>query len=406
MLAREQLRVGNAGEALRIAGQVASTAQSGDFEAVSLIGQILYKSGRHEELLDFLSGEPEFRNSARGRVLRARLLFREGELEREEQLLRETSQQALDPVARRIVAFELVRCLDTQQKYTEAWFIASQEHQRRTNRYPVHVLDATLRNTAAAASEELKRVRRADQPAALSAVLLGMPRSGTTLLEQMLDRHSGIVGVGEHEFAGEMLDEIADLGGGWPVGALRVPTAALNQMQTRYLQGTRVRFQVPADSWVLDKTVFPMMQPLFVACILPGGSVIRLSRCARDNAVSLFLNNMHPSWSWTSSLQSIHAVLMSERRWVNAILQKLDIPTHCLKYEDLVKHPELEIEKVLRFLGVSFEQGCLHPDLNQRLVFTPSEEQVKKPVKQDRMGRWENYAQFFDDSWKTLDELD
>ncbi|HEY1090823.1 MAG TPA: sulfotransferase, partial [Burkholderiaceae bacterium] len=268
--------------------------------------------------------------------------------------------------------------------------------------YPTEQLVAALRVIAEAPAAELAALPKSSLAARRTACILGLPRSGTTLLEQMLDMHSGICGVGELPLPGQMADAMAREGGGWPGGAMRVKRTTLDAMHQRYQQETRGRRQLPADTWTIDKTVFPMMQPLFIAGVLPGTKVLRITRDARDNAVSLFLNNMDPSWGWTSSPESIRQVIKAEREYMPVILDKLKLDVVSIRFEDLVDAPELNLRRVLTHLGLDWQPACASPHENGRLVFTLSHEQVRRPVNRQGIGRWLNHRDAFGSEWDEL----
>jgi hypothetical protein len=292
--------------------------------------------------------------------------------------------------------------LDRLGRHADAWQAAAQAHRRTTRPFPVAPLVEALRVTALAPAAELAALPKASRPAARTACVLGLPRSGTTLLEQMLDGHSRLRGIGEGPLPGQMADAMARAGGGWPVGASRAQPAVLDDMQHRYLQAARGSCQLPASVWTLDKTVFPMLQPLFIAAVLPGAKVLRITRDARDNAVSLFLNNMDPSWGWTGSLDTIRQVIAAERQYLPVILEKLQLDVVSLHFEDLVDQPEATLRRVLTHLGLDWEDACVRPHENTRLVFTLSHEQVRRPVNRQGIGRWLQHRERFGADWDGL----
>jgi hypothetical protein len=186
------------------------------------------------------------------------------------------------------------------------------------------------------------------------------------------------------------------------VGAARAKPAALDELQRRYLRESRTARAVPAGTWTLDKTVFPMMQPLVIAGVLPGAKVLRITRDARDNAVSLFMNNMDPSWGWTGSLDAIRQVIAAERACMPVILDKLRLDALHIRYEDLVDQPEATLRRALAHLDLDWEEACSRPHENSRLVFTLSHEQVRRPLNRQGIGRWQNHRELFGAAWDGL----
>jgi len=396
-------RRGDIERALALSGEQVALAAAGDFSAHAVLCEVLHRAGRIGELTGFLALADEFLRDPRGQLMRAKAARRSGDTALAEELLTRLLDAGLTPTLHRIAAFELIAVLDKQGRHAECWQVAAATHQRATRPFATAHLVEALRVTAQASAAELARLPKASRAVRRSACVLGLPRSGTTLLEQMLDRHSHVCGVGELHLPGQMADAMAQEGGGWPVGAMRMRRATLDGMQVRYQAETRGSRQLARDTWTLDKTVFPMMQPLFIAGVLPGAKVLRITRAARDNAVSLFLNNLDPSWGWTGGLDSIRAVIAAERQYVPVILDKLGLDVVSIRFEDLVDQPEASLRRVLAHLGLEWEPDCARPEENTRLVFTLSHEQVRRPVNRQGIGRWLPHRDAFGADWDGLD---
>ncbi len=395
-------RRGDVEQALALAGEQVALAAPGDFSAHAVLCEVLNRSGRIAELSDFLDLAEDFEQDPRGKLMRAKARRRSGDPGGAVEMLKASLAQGGTPPQRRIAFFEMVAALESLGRHAESWQAAAGAHQESARKFPTDQLVAALKVTAEASSAELATLPRAKARASRSACILGLPRSGTTLLEQMLDCHSKVRGVGELRLPGQMIDAIAREGGGWPSGAMRVSRHTLNAMQQSYLEETRVSKHVPADVWTLDKTVFPMLQPLFIAAVLPGAKVLRITRDARDNAVSLFLNNFDPSWGWTASLEDIRRVIAAERQYLPIILDKLQLDAIQLRFEDLVDEPEVQLRRALDHLGLAWEPACLSPQDNTRLVFTLSHEQVRRPVNRQGIGRWMQHREHFGVEWDAL----
>ena len=395
-------RSGDVERAITLAGEQVGLAGPGEFSAHAVLCEVLHRAGRIAELNDFLDLAEDFQQDPRGRLLRAKAARRSGDLAGAEALLQGLLDDVTHPGLARIAAFELCAVHERAGQHAQSWEAAALAHQRSTRSFRTDLLVEALRQTARASAAELALLPKASRAVPRTACILGLPRSGTTLLEQMLDNHSRVLGVGELRLPGQMIDTIAREGGGWPVGALNVRRATLDDLQRRYLHETRSTRAVPADTWTLDKTVFPMMQPLFIAGVLPGAKVLRILRDPRDSAVSLFTNNMDPSWGWTASLDSIRQVIAAERQYMPAIIDKLQLDAVTIRFEELVDEPEATLRRVLAHLNLPWEAGCVRPDTNKRLVFTLSHEQVRRPLNRQGIGRWQQHRERFGREWDEL----
>lgn len=395
-------RRGDVESAVRLAGEQVGLAGPGEFSAHAVLCEVLQRAGRIDELQDFLDLAEDFRQDPRARLMQARAARRTGDLARAEALLTELLAGDMQRGLQRVAAFELNAVYDKAGRHAESWQAAALAHERSTRPYRTELLVEALRQTAQASPAELALLPKASRRVGRTACILGLPRSGTTLLEQMLDNHSQVRGVGELGLHGHMIDAIARTGGGWPVGALNARPAALDELQSRYLHETRVLRSLSAETWTVDKTVFPMMQPLCIAGVLPGAKVLRITRDARDNAVSLFMNNLDPSWGWTGALDSIRQVIAAERLYMPAIIDKLKLDALTIRFEELVDEPEATLRRVLAHLGLDWEEACSRPEANTRLVFTLSHEQVRRPVNRQGIGRWLHHRERFGPEWDLL----
>ena len=230
-----------------------------------------------------------------------------------------------------------------------------------------------------------------------------MPRSGTTLLEQMLDRHPGISGIGEYEGVQQMGSGLISAGV-WPrdLGALE-PEAAV-ALQREYIDGARSRARRGAE-WTFDKGLHAWRLLPAIAAVLPGAVCIWIVRDPRDTALSLFLSNFEPSsFGWTRNIESIRAMMALERALVPEALHVLGIGHESIVYENLVADPAGTAARCLARLGLAMDDATLNPESNARAVLTLSHQQVRKPINRGSIGRWRNYEWAFDEGWRTLVE--
>lgn len=395
-------RTGNLELTLDLAQQCVRLSRDRDFSGHTVLGEALARSGRNLELTQFLDSHPAFLQDPRGKLIQARHLRQLGQTEAAVPILLQILNNPGASRFHRPIAFDLCRVYEDLGRYDDAWDQAKSIHQQTTRDYPIDSLVEMFRVMAEASVTELRRLPQASTRAERTACLLGLPRTGTTILEQALDRHSSIRGVGELRLPGEMCDQIALEGGGWPLGATRVSQRTLDRMQKEYLLHVRETLKTPQINWTLDKTLWPMMQPLFLNAVLPGAKVIRTLRDPRDTAVSIFLSNMEPSWGWAGSLDSIHQAIAAERKYVPIILEKLNIEHIDISMEELVQDPEVQLRKALDLLRLDWEPTCLQPEKNDRLVLTLSYQQVRQPINRNGIGRSVNYLKYFDDRWKYI----
>jgi len=307
-------------------------------------------------------------------LARARLREREDPDASLRELLAIEASSARIPVLRRVAGFDAVGLLDRLGRYREAFDLATRLYAELTP--------------------------RAD-PVEGVAPVVGLPRSGTTLLEQMLDRDPEISGIGEYEGSDRIVGDLLSICA-WPRRTASLARDAAQRVQARYVDGAR-SIARPGARVTFDKTLRAWRYLPAVAAVLPGATCLSVARDPRDAAISTFLSYFHPiTDGWTASLASIRRVHESERALVPRALEVLGISHERLVYERFVDAPRVHVERVLARLGLAMDDAVLAPEANRRAVFTLSHGQVRKPINRSSIGRWQNYAFAFDGSWDAL----
>ena len=379
-------------------------------EASVALAEALHRAGRAEELEAFLGKGEAWLSDPRAALFRARLEARANRRDAVDALLR-TFRGATHPALKRIAGFEAVRLLDADGRYAEALAVASNVHRETTPRFDLDGMDREFK----AMHQFLDRVERGEIPARIervpaverTALVLGLPRSGTTLLEQMLDRHPDISGIGEFEGTWEIKEGLSARGS-WPAGLAEISPDVATELAKEYLDGANVRrrgFGTPgAAAWTFDKSLYQWRLLPALGLVLPGAAFIHIERDARDCAISMYLSNFHPkSWGFTADLTSIRRVIEWERALVPRAIEVLKLRAITMRYEDLVADPAAVIGRVLEFLGLPFDPCVLAPEENRRTVLTLSFEQVRRPINTSSIGRAKKYASAFDASWESFD---
>ncbi|MFN9992034.1 MAG: sulfotransferase family protein [Phycisphaerales bacterium] len=386
-------------------------------DADVVIAEALFRAARIPELKAHLESVGEFKNDRRWLLMSARAeRAAKGDFAQCERWLLTILNQNIPDHVERMASFELIAIYEKSKRHDESWMIATRAHSRTQQRFDLDGFVNALAATAKAAeSGRLARARKASRPANRTAFIFGMPRSGTTLIEQMLDCHPLVRGIGElsvHSlFENAIGFEGAPLSSGrpsmWPEAMFHVSANTLDRCQLEYRQMTRDKLKLSPNIWTLDKTVFPALKPMVFGPVFPGCRVISVKRDARDNAVSLYLNNLNPdvdgAWSWTTSLDTIRSVILAQRKYTPTILKGLDIPMFETSMEKIVEDTEVQAKGMVSLLGLEWNPACLHPEKNQRIVHTLSHEQVRRPINRDGMGRWKNHASRFDSGWDELE---
>ena len=234
-----------------------------------------------------------------------------------------------------------------------------------------------------------------------TSLVVGLPRSGTTLVEQMLDRHPLVAGIGEFEGISDIGDALVSRGL-WPTKLHELTARDAMLLECEYIAGASTGMR-EGTTTTFDKTLRAWRLLPAVAVVLPDASLVHIERDAKDGAISMYLSNFHPhSFGFTASLEMIRRVMLAERKLVQPSFETLGLRAIRVQYETLVAHPEREITRVLEHIGVAFDARVLNPEENTRTVLRLSHEQVRRKINSSSIGRWKNYEFAFDASWDAL----
>lgn len=228
--------------------------------------------------------------------------------------------------------------------------------------------------------------------------LISMPRSGSTLLEQMLSNHSDIEAVGELPYVRAMLRSTMELH--TRRGPARVPDVVLNLSQSEkeelgrdYM--ARAQLHRRRDTrYFIDKMPMNWSDVLFIRQILPTSRFIEIRRDAMDCCFSNYVQYFSRAHSASFSLHDMGRAYVDYVRLMEHFGSAAPGLVHNLRYEQLVDNPEAELKGVLAYLGIDWDPALLRFYESRRTVRTPSSEQVRRPLNREGMGAWRPYAKW------------
>lgn len=204
--------------------------------------------------------------------------------------------------------------------------------------------------------------------------VLGMPRSGTTLVEQILASHPSVHGAGE-------LRDMALI-----AKQTGMDGEASRDLSRRYLD--RLRKLAPHADRVIDKMPFNFLHLGLIALILPQARIIQCIRDPLDVGVSCFFQNFSDPHPWSTDLNAIGRYYRSYERLMAHWKTVLPLRIHEIHYENLVRDQGGESRRLIEFLGLPWDEACLAFHETDRAVRTASNRQVREPVHSGSVGRW------------------
>jgi len=223
--------------------------------------------------------------------------------------------------------------------------------------------------------------------------IVGMPRSGTTLTEQIIASHPLAHGAGE-------LPDIRrtgrDLGYGsqdvdaYPLAVLALDGAQLGRIATAYLQ-TSMRGAPKSVHRVTDKNPQNYEQLGLIARLFPNARIIHCRRNPVDTCVSNFMQSFDQSHGYNADLSVLGRYYREYDSLMEHWRKVLPLRFMDIQYEDLIADQEGMSRKLIEFLGLEWDDACLSYYKSQRSVTTPSRWQVRQPIYKSSVNRWKLY---------------
>lgn len=225
--------------------------------------------------------------------------------------------------------------------------------------------------------------------------VVGMPRSGTTLTEQILASHPAIHGCGELPdltMVARRLGTDHPAGMAWPRSAALLAPGALREAIDRYVSAA-TRHAPDSALRLVDKEPLDFLHLGLVALMFPRARVVWCRRDARDIAVSIYGENFALDETLATDLAAIGHYIDQQARLMRHWQATLPLPILECHYEDLVAAPEAQARRLVAFIGLPWDPACLDFHASTRAVQSPSRWQVRQPVHARSVGRWRHYAE-------------
>ncbi|MCZ8530697.1 tetratricopeptide repeat-containing sulfotransferase family protein [Alteromonas sp. PRIM-21] len=236
--------------------------------------------------------------------------------------------------------------------------------------------------------------------------VVGMPRSGTTLVERILSHHSLVASGGELQDFGVAVKEVTQTSSQLVLDKHTIERAYecdLAKVGERYLQ--RTAFLRQNSKHLVDKLPFNFFYIDLIRQALPNAKIVCLLRDPMDTCVGNFrqLFSIHsPYYAYAYDLDVIGKLYQSFEKWVRKFAENYPDAIRLQSYEQLAQHPETEVKELLAYCNLPWEEQCLRVENNKLPVSTASKVQVREPINTRSIGRWKRYALYTEALQKSL----
>ena len=225
--------------------------------------------------------------------------------------------------------------------------------------------------------------------------IIGMPRSGTSLTEQILARHDQVFGAGELLDIGDHASRLGKLLGpipGFPDSLRKISQTLLDDTAQAYLQ--HLQELADGEDFVTDKMPSNFAHLGLINLLFPEAKIIHCIRDPRDTCLSIYFQHFSGGHTYASKLDDIAAYYLVYHRVMKHWKSVIDIPMMEIQYEDLITQQEETSRRLIDFIGVEWDEKCLDFHKADRFVPTSSYDQVTEKIYTRSMARWKNYEQY------------
>jgi len=306
--------------------------------------------------------------------------------------------------------FALAKAYEDRGDYERAWdaYRRGNEKQRAEVAYDPVQTEVMNDRLVAAYDEEFMATRReAGNLDAAPIFILGLPRSGSTLLEQILASHSQVEGTAELPYIGRLatsLNRNQSTGMNYPEAMRELAPANLCALGAEYLALASMHRRSGAPRFI-DKMPNNFPNAAFIAAILPNSRIVDARRHPLDACLSNYRQLFAKGQAFTYDLTEIGEYYLQYQRMMDHWARVIPGRVLTVQYEEVVADFEAQVRRLLDFCGLPFEEACLRFYESERPVRTPSAEQVRQPIYDRSVGHWRHYEKYLGELIDVLEPI-
>lgn len=306
---------------------------------------------------------------------------------------------ALPEAQREYLNYAVGKVHDARGEYSQAmshWQAANRLRRARCSAFDLAALQDRVEEATTSFDPILfESMHAGGSPDPRPVFVVGMPRSGTTLVEQVLATHPQAHGCGELVDIVAIASSIpADTGLRWPQEAARLDVSSLGTYANRYLAVASRDLMSPVERLV-DKQPYNFFHVGLIALLFPHARILWCRRDPRDIALSIYSESFSPASTFATDLDDIRHLIRAHEALMAHWQRVVPLPILEVRYESLVTDFDRQARRLVEFVGLPWDETCLQFHSNDRAVQTLSRWQVRQPVHSRAVGRWRRYAEWF-----------
>ncbi|NQZ22620.1 MAG: sulfotransferase [Colwellia sp.] len=318
------------------------------------------------------------------------------EIEQAENLL-----EKLELREKALIGYGLGKAYEQQQNYAaafQAYDIANIARRKDSGVFNRKAFDGRIEAMMAIFSTAFFKTRQGwGNQSERPVFIVGLPRSGTTLTEQILASHAQCFGAGELSVLTDLAtgtpDRLGDAAISWPQNAFNLSAQQVYELGVDYLIASGQRAPEAVHK-VVDKQPLNFWHLGLIAMAFPNARIVHCTRDIRDCGLSIFTQNFNTTQSWSTDLDDIAYYWQGYRKLMEHFKQVSSLQILEVNYEETVSDIEWQSRRLLDFVGLPWDERVLNFHQSERAVQTPSRWQVRQPLYQSSKARWRNYASY------------
>ncbi len=310
-------------------------------------------------------------------------------------LERAEKTESSNPEGRASILYELAAEYEKLGRYDEAWAAGAEANALRPSHHTIENWQRWIdQRIEAFSAERMASLPRSRRDGTGMVFIVGMPRSGTTLVEQIIASHPDAVGIGERQIISAASRELTMIRSADETQIQRLDTFSPAGID-RVARGTLAELKAAGgDSPVIvDKLMQNFLHAGVIELLLPGAKIIHCVRDPRDTCVSCFFQHFPgpENQAYSRSLETLAHYYRQYQRIMEHWKSVLTTPILDVRYEDIVADKRGQAERMIEFVGLDWDEACLASHASGRTVVTLSVDQVRKPMYTSSMGRWQRF---------------
>ena len=221
-----------------------------------------------------------------------------------------------------------------------------------------------------------------------------MPRSGTSLVEQIISSHPQVFGAGELQGINDIVSNMQSIIGSeknYPECVTQAEQKDLTKFAKFYAD--QLNNLDPDALRITDKLPTNFFHIGLIQMLFPNARIIHCMRNPLDTCLSCYFQDFGGDYPWIYDLDNLALVYNEYIRIMHYWQHKLGVPIFNVRYEELVENQEMISKELINHIGLEWDDRCLKFHENRRFIWTASYNQVRQPMYKKSVSRWKNYEQ-------------